>query len=419
MKRASWNPGSLILLILAVSLSAVRGDPGSSLRHLWKTQTQSNGMNSSVLFTPDGNQLISAGADGVITFLQRSDGAVLTNWPAHTGAVNSLALSADGTLLISGGQDRYVKIWNLAEGILAQSFLAHTATVAAVALSPDKTLVASAGGADHEVKLWRVTDGSLARAMPTLAGFHPTESVAFSPDGQYVGATGPAVWPVTGGPPIFWYLPNATQPFLDGAQVKFSPDGDVIIGSVLYGVWAFALPGHQTDLFVPSPSYRAVTTFSPDGASLVSVSTEFDLELVWADFRARKPIKSYRCWGDCVERYKSLAFDPRMNALAISTESGAVVLAELPVWISTAQASGTNLSIAWQGGTGPFQLQQTPDASDRNWNDVGMPIATNSVTTPIAGGTALFRIRDLAPTNPQPIVPCSNNRLSGWFGPRG
>ena len=110
MKVDGSKTGFLVLLILVLSSTVVRGQPGGSIRYLWRTQTQSNGMNSSVLFTPDGNQLISAGGDGVITFLQRSNGGVLTNWLAHTGAVNSLALSTDGTLLISGGQDRHVKI---------------------------------------------------------------------------------------------------------------------------------------------------------------------------------------------------------------------------------------------------------------------------------------------------------------------
>ena len=84
-----------------------------------------------------------------------------------------------------------------------------------------------------------------------------------------------------------------------------------------------------------------------------------------------------------------------MRAVALGTEAGEVVLAELPVWISNIQSSGTNMTIQWQGGTGPFQLQSIRDVTSSNWEDTGPPVTGSTVSVPIDVSATFYRVRDL------------------------
>jgi len=63
-------------------------------------------------FTPDGNHIISAGANGVIAIYNR-DGKKLGNYVGHTSNVWAIAISANGRFLVSGGEDGTVRLWNL------------------------------------------------------------------------------------------------------------------------------------------------------------------------------------------------------------------------------------------------------------------------------------------------------------------
>ena len=63
---------------------------------LWKVSAHSNDLTREVVFTSDGVQLISAGDDGNVRFLRRSDGGLITNVTAHSGAVYGMAFSPDG-----------------------------------------------------------------------------------------------------------------------------------------------------------------------------------------------------------------------------------------------------------------------------------------------------------------------------------
>ena len=63
-------------------------------------------------FTPDGETVISGGADGVLTAYDRA-GNKLGDFVGHEGDVWAVAPSPDGRFLVSGAADQTLRLWNL------------------------------------------------------------------------------------------------------------------------------------------------------------------------------------------------------------------------------------------------------------------------------------------------------------------
>jgi len=93
------------------------------------------------------------------------------------GTVNEVAHSPDGTLL-AVASSLGIYLYD-AQTLAEVRFIETEGGVGSVAFSPDEETLASGSG--QEIRLWRVSDGTLLR---TLEGHtHDVNSVAFSPDG--------------------------------------------------------------------------------------------------------------------------------------------------------------------------------------------------------------------------------------------
>jgi WD40 repeat protein len=152
----------------------------------------SQGVVSSIAFTPDGRYLASAGSDNNVVLWDLTDPGHATRVGApligHTGAVNAIAFSPDAQALVSGSDDTTSMLWNLTRSDhppLAPPLGGHSDLVRSVAFSPDGRTLATASN-DTTVDLWDLTN----RAQPQLIGAPlsghtaPVTSVAFSPDGR-------------------------------------------------------------------------------------------------------------------------------------------------------------------------------------------------------------------------------------------
>lgn len=111
------------------------------------------------------------------------------NFRAHGGPVKSVVFSQDGNFLVSAGDDKIVKLWRvLSKGKVKflRSFLGHTNWVLKADISPDSRLITSI--CDKHIKVW---DASTGKEFIDFRNVQTgNKSLAFHPDGNYVAIGG-------------------------------------------------------------------------------------------------------------------------------------------------------------------------------------------------------------------------------------
>ncbi len=148
------------------------------------TAVQSPSEINAVVWLADGKQIASADADGLVRLWSsggrpgdaqsstQKDQSLLASAPAmelvkelkgHEGAVTALDVLPDGQHLLSGGADGTVRQWKLEDGTVVRE-LKHDSAVAAVAARPDGRRFASAG-TNGVARLWNAEDGKLVAEM--------------------------------------------------------------------------------------------------------------------------------------------------------------------------------------------------------------------------------------------------------------
>jgi WD40 repeat protein len=142
-----------------------------------------------LIFSPDGEILVSANYDNDVRFWRTKSGEMVKKVEDLTGAMFAAEFTPDGKQLIMGGLDETVYIWDAKTFALNRKLKGHGETISALAISPDgRTLVT--GGFDVvtsrnpvKVAFWDLASGRITR---TVRAPHRVVSLAFSPDGKWV-----------------------------------------------------------------------------------------------------------------------------------------------------------------------------------------------------------------------------------------
>jgi WD40 repeat protein len=124
----------------------------------------------SASWSRDGDQLATAGWDGVLRVWNPVTGELLAQISGGTTQFLSVAFTPDGLGLVAGAHDGAVTVWDIATGRQSLVFDGHSKSVTWVGYSPDGELLATTSD-DHSARIWDPRTGK------QLASFAHPDSV--------------------------------------------------------------------------------------------------------------------------------------------------------------------------------------------------------------------------------------------------
>lgn len=300
-----------------------------------------------VAFSPDGKLVATAGSDGVSlvatigTLPPSEEYCPAITLAGHNGSVNKVIFTPDGQNILTASDDHTARIWDTKTGRLVLPLLGHTDVVSDVDVSPDGRYAVTAS-ADGTARVWEIN-----LTLPRVA--FPGEGSLLSPAGfQALTWQSQSV---------------SLRDIRDGHELRklagqtgyvaaaaFSPDGTLALTAGDDGttrVWEVS-SGKLVNTFRADASPLTHATFSHDG-SLVAVVSQDNVARVWDVNSGKRTSELRGHTGDV----NSIAFSPDARWVLTASQDHTA-----RIW-NTADGS---TRLVYHGHTGPVgRASFTPD----------------------------------------------------------
>ncbi|KAG8711741.1 hypothetical protein FRC11_001957 [Ceratobasidium sp. 423] len=197
---------------------------------------------------------------------------LLATWSLSMGHISSICYTSDGAQVVTAaGKDVYVlDAWTGAT--LLGPMEAHAKPISSVTISPNGSYIAS-GSSDSTVRLWDTKNGKVIVTLGPFS-FRPVVLVSFSPDGTRIvtAVSGEVrIWSVPSGEPIVTIKDirlSAVRTALfsaDGSQI-ITGAWDIMFWNASTGKLVNVLRGHDSNILslAVSPGYLHIASASED-----------------------------------------------------------------------------------------------------------------------------------------------------------
>ncbi len=226
----------------------------------------------------DGSRVLATGcADGTARVWDATSGQPLSGVMRHPAGVTSVAWGRDGKALFTGCRDGLLRRWDVASGSITALGSRHSNFIYSIAVQPQGNLVMT-GSEDRTARLWSaLTCEPVGEPLQCRGGVF---GVAFSPDGDSCATSSVfevQLWDTATHKAIGKPLYHESWIW----SVAFSPDGRRLLTGCRDGSARLWQVGNRASLSDPRPeatirtptSVRCVA-FGPDGRRFVTASEE-------------------------------------------------------------------------------------------------------------------------------------------------
>ena len=236
--------------------------------------------NRTAIFTPASDQLVVVSETGQLTFLDATNGQLLSTQRGSGEPFRLASASVDGTLLALGGDQGEIQVIDLDKRSLRRTLKNGSFGIRRLAIAPDNATVISVTD-DLTMTVWDIATGAV---RSQLTGFNAMPRyVLFAPDGRSVI--------VNAGPAVFVYETENytlryrfTVPELNlDAGFAISPDSQLLVVATTKvaapvlrletGERVTAIPeqqqGGSSYAFAPNGSFLLNTLIDPNAGAFI------------------------------------------------------------------------------------------------------------------------------------------------------
>lgn len=277
-----------------------------------------------VAFSPDGLSLAGTNKDGIITLWDAQTGSLLRSFDNSYGEQHSIVFSPDGSQIVSANTwDRKIALWDVATGNHIRQFGSHDGQpLTVIKFTPNGKFIVSGARYTGVLKIWN-TAGKLVRSINT--GHEDIVDIVVTPDGNRIITAGSnlvKIWDAKNGDKIRTFLDHEQ----DIVALAISADGQFTVSSSYDGkniVWktetgeiiVTLLTTRDSEWLTISPSgYFAAST---SGSEMLSIRRDLEVYPIsrFYEHLARQDLIAERLKGDPEGRYANAVSERDLHTI--------------------------------------------------------------------------------------------------------